>query len=67
MKKLQALLVGAVVAASLAACAYGGVAASGDKVVVARNDLFLAGLLRKAYVCQITDSGLANCATNEAP
>lgn len=66
MKKLQAVLVGAVVAASLAACAYTGVAASGEKVVIARTGL-IYGLMRQMYVCQITDSGLTNCATNESP
>ena len=66
MKKLQALLVGALFAASLAACAYTGASASGDKVVIARTGLIM-GLMRQMYVCQITDSGLTNCATNESP
>lgn len=67
MRKLQALVVGGLLAASLAACAYSGVAASGDKVVIARNDMLLFGMLRQVYVCQITDSGLTNCTMNENP
>ena len=55
-----------ILAASLAACAYTGVAASGDKVVIARTGL-IYGLMRQMYVCQITDSGLTSCATNESP
>ena len=49
------------------ACAYGGAATSGDKVVVLRNDAFLYGALRKAFVCKVTDGGLSSCAAGEAP
>lgn len=48
-------------------CAYSGVAAAGDKAVVARNDGFLFGLLRKVSVCKVTDSGLTNCQDSESP
>ncbi|MBI5508522.1 MAG: hypothetical protein HY903_07200 [Deltaproteobacteria bacterium] len=67
MKKIKALVVGSLLAAALAACAYGGAAASGDKVVVLRNDQFLLGALRAAFVCQITDTGLQNCQAGNAP
>ncbi len=67
MKKIKALIVGGLLVAALGACAYGGAAAAGDKVVVLRNDMFLFGMLRQAFVCQITDSGLANCGANQNP
>jgi hypothetical protein len=57
-----------VVASALTGCAYGDMAAVGtDKVVVMRQDSFLFGALRKAFVCKITDGGLASCAANESP
>ena len=67
MKKIKALIVGSLMVAALSACMYTGAAASGDKVVVLRTDTFLFGILRQAFVCQITDSGLANCAANQNP
>ncbi len=66
MKKITALLMGGILAALLAACAYTGVAASGDKVVVARTGMIL-GLMRVMYVCTVADNGLSNCQTNESP
>lgn len=48
-------------------CAYGGAAMSGEKAVVLRNDMFLAGMLRKAYVCQVTDGGLSQCQSGDNP
>jgi hypothetical protein len=48
-------------------CAYGGVAVSGDKAVVARNDGFLFGILRKVAVCKVTDAGLTSCQSADAP
>jgi hypothetical protein len=49
-------------------CAYGGIAAvDSDTVVVLRNDSFLFGLLRKAVVCDVTPSGLANCVSGVKP
>ncbi len=69
MKKTVALVVAlASLSSVLGGCMYGGVAASGaDKVVVARNDGFLFGLLRKVYVCKVTDSGVTNCQSGDAP
>lgn len=54
--------------ALLGGCSYGGIAAVGkDKVVVVRNDMFLFGALRKAFVCKPTRKGLARCASHESP
>jgi hypothetical protein len=52
---------------SASACGYAGVATAGDAAVVARNDWFLFGLLRKVYVCKITPAGLTQCANAEEP
>jgi len=52
----------------LTSCAYGGVTTVGkDHVVVLRNDGFLWGALRKAYVCKATPGGLENCRNSENP
>ena len=69
MKKAvaSALLIGLVSTLGLGGCAYGGVSASGDKAVVLRNDAFLFGILRKAFVCKITDAGVTSCNSNEKP
>ena len=49
-------------------CAYSGVAATdAQTVVIAKNDAFLFGLLRKVYVCQVTPEGLANCSVGQNP
>lgn len=48
-------------------CAYGGAAVSGDKAVVLRNDSFLYGALRVAFVCKVTDAGLSGCTEGESP
>ncbi|HQL56720.1 MAG TPA: hypothetical protein PLN07_03850 [Myxococcota bacterium] len=50
-------------------CGYAGVAisANGKKAVVVRNDYFLYGALRRVFVCDVTDEGLANCQKNESP
>ncbi len=49
-------------------CAYGDTAITQDgKLVIARNDGFLFGLLRKVFVCQVTPAGLAQCASSESP
>lgn len=68
MKKLVALVlaVGAL-GASTAGCAYGGVGVAGDKAVVARNDAFLFGILRKVFVCKVTDAGLTSCNSSDSP
>lgn len=68
MKRLIALLALASLTAPLAGCAYGGVTALGtDKVVVLRNDAFLFGALRKAFVCKASEKGLSGCESDEAP
>lgn len=66
-KALAATVLIGLVSGVLGGCAYGGAAASGEKVVVLRNDGFLFGILRKAFVCKITDAGLQACADSEAP
>ena len=48
-------------------CAYSGAAASGDNVVVLRNDAFLFGMMRQAFVCKATEAGLSNCKSSENP
>jgi hypothetical protein len=67
MKKAiaSALLLG--LCSTLGGCSYAGAAASGDKVVVLRNDAFLFGILRKAFVCKISDAGVTACNSNENP
>ncbi len=68
MKNLLALIMMTAAFGALSTgCSYGGAAASGDKVVVLRNDNFLFGALRGAYVCKITDGGLSACQAGEAP
>jgi hypothetical protein len=64
---LKALFVATALCLGLNACSYGGVATAGDAAVIARNDNFLFGLLRKVYVCKITPGGLSQCASAEAP
>ncbi|RME21231.1 MAG: hypothetical protein D6806_15035 [Deltaproteobacteria bacterium] len=69
MKKAVKKLVGVVLLASaLGGCAYAGAAAAGgDKVVIAKNNYFLFGILREVYVCKVTDAGLAECHSSESP
>lgn len=51
-----------------AGCSYGGVAVTSDnKAVVLKNDHLLFGLLNKAFVCDVTPAGLANCQSTESP
>jgi hypothetical protein len=64
MKKIIGLVL---LGITMAGCSYGGVAASGDKAVIARNDGFLFGILRKVFVCKISDAGVAACQSNESP
>lgn len=64
------LLISGLLASSvvMTGCAYGGATTVGkDYVVVLRNDGFLFGALRKAYVCKATTSGLSNCRDGENP
>lgn len=51
----------------LSGCAYGGAAGVGDKAIVLRNDAFLFGALRKAFVCKVTDAGLTDCNSSDNP
>jgi hypothetical protein len=67
-KTLGLLMTAALFSGVLGGCAYGAaVAVSGDKVVILRNDSFLFGALRKAFVCKAGDGGLTNCADTESP
>lgn len=53
---------------SITGCSYGQVVTVGkDYVVVLRQDGFLLGALRKAYVCKATSNGLSNCQDSENP
>ncbi|MBL8611447.1 MAG: hypothetical protein JNL38_29150 [Myxococcales bacterium] len=68
MKKTVALLLAAGTLVSVVAgCAYGGVAVVNDKAIIARNDAFLYGALRKVFVCKVADSGVSACAEGESP
>jgi hypothetical protein len=66
-KALGMMMAMGMLASSLGGCSYGSIAVAGDKVVVLRQDGFLLGALRKAFVCRVSDSGLTSCAANEAP
>lgn len=66
MKSIKIILSLSVLAA-LAGCSYGGVGVSGDKAVVLRNDNFLYGVLRQAFVCKVDASGLSACNSNVSP
>jgi len=62
-------LMGFVLATMMAtACTYapGGVTADG-KVVIAKNDGFLFGLLGKVFVCNVTPGGVTGCVAGDAP
>jgi hypothetical protein len=68
MKKLFGLvMLAALLAGAVAGCSYGGVAVTGDKAIVARNDAFLFGILRKVSVCKVADSGLTSCQSTDSP
>jgi hypothetical protein len=68
MKKTIAMILAAgAIAGALPGCSYGGIATAGDKVVITRNDSFLFGILRKVFVCKVTDGGVANCAVADSP
>ena len=68
MKKLIVALSAVAILASIApACHYGDVAVENGKAVVVRQDDFLYGILRKVFVCEVSDAGLANCASGESP
>ncbi len=67
VKGFSFVLAATVLASALSGCAYGGIGVTGDKAVVARNDSFLFGILRKTFVCKVTDGGLSNCQSADAP
>lgn len=64
---LKALFVAVALGCAASGCSYAGVATAGDAAVVARNDNFLFGLLRKVYVCKITPQGLTQCSNADTP
>jgi len=70
VKKLIVALSALAILGSIApACNYGGMAVAADgRVLVARNDGFLFGMLRSIYICDVGESGLTNCvASSESP
>ena len=69
MKMLTFTLMLCVLACSTG-CSYGSMVAVGknqDRVVILRNDVFLFGALRRAYVCKASDAGLVDCQEEESP
>jgi hypothetical protein len=69
MNKLLAsvLLLGALSTGALG-CSYASATAVGqDKVVVLRNDGFLFGILRQAFVCKVGETGLTACNSGDSP
>ena len=68
MKKAILAIALFAMAAPAVGCGYAGVGTVGtDKVVIARNDGFLFGILRKVFVCKVADTGVSACAEGEAP
>lgn len=70
MRTLKTIAAAAGLAASIGGstgCMYGGVATAGNNVVITRNDMFLLGLLRHVYVCQVTPQGVSQCMEMETP
>jgi hypothetical protein len=68
-KSIASVLAAVTVAGALSmGCMYGGVSGVGaDKVVIARNDGFLFGILRKVFVCKVGDTGVSACAEGDSP
>ena len=67
IKKLAAVALIGMTTAGAFGCAYAGMAATADGTVyVARNDLFLYGLLRKVYSCKAA-GGTLTCVEAGAP
>jgi hypothetical protein len=66
-KGILMVVAAAAMAGALSGCAYAGVGVAADKAVVARNDGFLFGILRKVYVCKVTDAGLTGCNSSDSP
>jgi hypothetical protein len=38
-----------------------------DRVLILRNDMFLFGGLRTAYICKASDAGLVDCQDEQSP
>jgi hypothetical protein len=66
-KMIRNVVLGLLAALALGACSYVGAVDVGSQVVVLRNDHFLFGALRGAYVCNVTPNGLAGCVEGESP
>ena len=66
-KALASVVLVGLISGVLGGCGYAGVATSGDKAVVLRNDAFLFGILRKAFVCKISDAGVTACNSKSLP
>ena len=70
MKKVMGFVLAAALAApALSGCSYGMIATTqdGSKVVITRQDGFLFGILRKVFVCKVTDGGATACAEGTSP
>ena len=67
MNLIKSIALIAVTAATLSGCGYAGVAVENGQAVVLRNDGLLFGLLRKAFVCKVADTGLSDCQSDDAP
>lgn len=64
---LKALSIAILLGVGASGCGYAGVATAGDAAIIARNDWFLFGALRKVYVCKITPTGLTQCSNADTP
>ncbi len=40
-------------------CSYAGVAMDGDTAIILQNDHFMAGMLRKVFVCKVDGTSLS--------
>ena len=67
MKKWLSLVMLAAFMMPMGCTAYSSVAVQGDKAVVAKNNVFLFGLFRRAFVCKNTQQGLQDCEHSENP
>jgi len=67
-KSIAFAIAGVAMVSALNGCSYGAVAhLGGERVILARNDNILFGLLRKVYVCRVTDAGVSACQSADAP
>ena len=65
--KLKAFVAAALFALTASGCAYVHTATVGEKAIVAKNNMFMFGMLNAIYVCDVTDNGLSNCVEGESP